>query len=42
MCDEPASNPICALEKFQRDHGLQVALRPDRTTASALRDSICF
>ena len=33
---------IMALERFQRDRGLPVTLRPDPATARALRDSICF
>ena len=33
---------IAALEKFQRDRGLQVTRHPDPATARALRDSVCF
>jgi len=40
--DPPWRATIMALNKFQRDRGLQVTSRPDIATARALRDSICF
>ena len=40
--DRPWRATIMALNKFQRDRGLQVTSRPDTATAHALRDSICF
>jgi peptidoglycan hydrolase-like protein with peptidoglycan-binding domain len=45
--DGPLERPpwqatIAALERFQRDHGLQVTLCADPATAGALRDSYCF
>ena len=45
--DGPSEGPpwrvtITALERFQRDRGLQVTRRADAATADALRNSICF
>ena len=40
LSDEgPRRATLAALERFQREHGLQVTRRADPLTASALRDS---
>jgi Putative peptidoglycan binding domain len=40
--EEPSQSTVAALERFQRDTGLQVTERLDQNTADALRDSICY
>jgi peptidoglycan hydrolase-like protein with peptidoglycan-binding domain len=38
----PWRETIAALERFQRDHRLQVTSLPDPATADALLNSICY
>jgi peptidoglycan hydrolase-like protein with peptidoglycan-binding domain len=42
MEGRPWRETTVALERFQKDHGLPISLRPDSATARALRDAVCF
>jgi peptidoglycan hydrolase-like protein with peptidoglycan-binding domain len=40
--EQPWRDTIGALQRFQRDHDLEITGYPDTATARTLRESLCF